>query len=63
MLADKGVIRTEMEYAELVGIFNSASSFDKFRNTKVLPNKPNFNDLYSRTFFTKTVNNGAYIVI
>ena len=28
ILAGKGVIRTGMEYAELVRIFNSASSFD-----------------------------------
>ena len=50
-----------MVFVPLKGIFNPASSFNKFLNTKILSNEPRFNGVYSRDNLSK-IKDGAYII-
>ena len=44
------------------GIFNTASSFNKFWKQKYYKNEPRFNDVFSRNSLPKKIKDGAYLI-
>ena len=44
------------------GIFNAASSFDKFEIQKYYQNEPRFKGVYSRNNLPKKIKDGAYVI-
>ena len=44
------------------GIFNAASSFDKFEIQKHYQNEPRFKGVYSRNNLPKKIKDGAYVI-
>ena len=49
------------EQLKLERVFNVASSFSKFRNTKFYQYEPRFNGVYLRNNLPK-INNGVYVI-
>ena len=43
-------------------IFNAATYFNNFRNTKVFPSKFQFSSVYSRDILLKNLKDGKYII-
>ena len=44
------------------GIFNTASSFNKFWKQKYYKNEARFNDVFSRNSLPKKIKDGAYLI-
>ena len=47
---------------EIIRVFNTASSFNLFWNTKIYQNEPKFNGVYSRDNLPSKMKDGAYLM-